>query len=670
MSRLEKNKLLWESRIKETRLSSDGFYAKINEFISPTNFSIIFEDNTTKNLKCWGDFDKNKFRKISNKDIANSKLFEKRMSSDGFFAIITKHIKNNIFEVTFEDGTQKEIIWDNFNKQKFSKFVFVDLWEKRIGTKRKSKDGFWGILISAKSQNELVVEYECGYKRTDITWNDFNLCRTPKFSDSFNRLKKIGEQRLSSDGFLGTLTKHINLQNYEISFADGYKRNINYTNFLNGFRKKSKIPLVDKIGAISTSTNCGDYELLSYKKGGVCTIKFLQTNNICDVTISGYLTGMIWDNSISKKISTSKGEKEVYEFIKSLLPENTEIIENCNQTIKPKHLDIYIPSLNLAFEYNGLYWHSSNFICDKNYHINKTNECASQDIKLIHIFSDEWNNKQEIVKSRIRNLLSKTLNFVYARKCVIKEVSLNDTKLFNEENHLQGHGMNTNINIGLYRENELVSLMSFRKYKDKIDGYELNRFSNKLNTNVIGGASKLLKYFEKKYKPKSLLTYAHRTWSTGNLYELLGFAFVELSNAGYGYCFQGEDYLHSRQKFMKHKLIEMGWYKEEDDLNLETRKTEERIMCEKGYFRVYDCGNLIYLKDYSLDTKDLNKYDPKKYFKSISKTDNKQIIIKIDDIFYSVNKSFYLTIKNKEKQEKISQIMNHIKTKILNSVIL
>jgi hypothetical protein len=57
-----------------------------------------------------------------------------------------------------------------------------------------------------------------------------------------------------------------------------------------------------------------------------------------------------------------------------------------------------------------------------------------------------------------------------------------------------------------------------RNYK-----YELVRFASKLGTQVIGGASKLLKYFEINYNPKSIISYADRRYSNGKLYYALGF---------------------------------------------------------------------------------------------------------------------------------------------------
>ena len=91
-------------------------------------------------------------------------------------------------------------------------------------------------------------------------------------------------------------------------------------------------------------------------------------------------------------------EKELIDFCKEYYP---NLIENNRTLIKPLELDIVIPELKLAIEFNGDYWHSTSFK-DKNYHLNKTIECESKGYRLIHIFEHEWlNNKNEIKQKLI-----------------------------------------------------------------------------------------------------------------------------------------------------------------------------------------------------------------------------------------------------------------------------
>ena len=91
---------------------------------------------------------------------------------------------------------------------------------------------------------------------------------------------------------------------------------------------------------------------------------------------------------------TSNKEKQLLDFIKENY--DGEIISNSRKIINPYEIDIYLPELNLAYEFNGLYWHNELYK-DKNYHQMKYELCKKQNIHLIQIWEDDWNLKQEIV---------------------------------------------------------------------------------------------------------------------------------------------------------------------------------------------------------------------------------------------------------------------------------
>ena len=277
----------------------------------------------------------------------------------------------------------------------------------------------------------------------------------------------------------------------------------------------------------------------------------------------------------------SKKEQELYNFIEKLIT-----VEQSNKTIlNGKELDIYIPSKEIAIEFNGLYWHSDKYK-NNNYHLEKTIECQKKGIRLIHIFEDEWDNKKEILKSRLLNILSRTQNKVFARKCEIKGVNTKEKTKFLNENHMQG-AVGSIINLGLYFENELVSLMTFGKLRKNLGSnhkeghYELLRFCNKLNTSVVGGASKLLKHFQKNYKYKEIVSYCDLRWSDGNLYNQLYFQEVHRTKSNYFYI-KGFERL-PRFKYRKSELIKQGFDK---------NKTEKEIMKNRGFLRIYDCGTI------------------------------------------------------------------------------
>lgn len=279
------------------------------------------------------------------------------------------------------------------------------------------------------------------------------------------------------------------------------------------------------------------------------------------------------------KDNISKAENDLVQFFKD---QNITVESNTRNIIPPKELDIYLPEYNIAIEYNGLYWHSEERGRDKNYHLNKTNECSKKGIKLIHIFEDEWIYKKEIVKSRLNSYLGKS-DIIYARKTKLELITSKDAMIFCNENHIQG-GVNSKINLGLKYNNELVSVMTFSKVnssrgKQDIE-YELVRFCNKLNTTVVGGASKLFSYFVKNYSPNEILSYSNNRWSGGDLYSILGFKNEGNTSPGYWYIKNNKRY--HRYNFTKHKLVEMGHDK---------NKSESEIMRELGYSKIWDCGN-------------------------------------------------------------------------------
>ncbi len=261
-----------------------------------------------------------------------------------------------------------------------------------------------------------------------------------------------------------------------------------------------------------------------------------------------------------------------------------DVICNSRSIIPPHEIDIFIPTLKLGVEVNGLYWHSSPNK-DMNYHLEKYNKSLDKGIKLITIWEDDWVSKNDICKSFILYKLNKVPNKIYARDCEVKEVSYSISEEFLQDNHFQG-SIKSPVRIGLFFNNKLVSLMAFGNLrlamskKTNEEFYELTRFCNLNFYSVVGGASKLLNYFVKKYKPKKVETYSDNLISDGGLYEKLGFVYSHTSVPGYWYNVGGSR--SHRYNWRKSKLVELGYDK---------TKTEEEIMNELGYHRIYNAGN-------------------------------------------------------------------------------
>ncbi len=337
------------------------------------------------------------------------------------------------------------------------------------------------------------------------------------------------------------------------------------------YKDKYDLNIIDKIN-YDFKIKCEKCESIYFINPKLLQLRIIYNNTLCTIC-----------NPIGIN-NTSEPENLLYDFI--LNNYEGTIIKNSKKIIPPYELDIYLPDLKIAFEFNGLYWHNELYK-PFDYHKMKSDLCEEKEIQLIQIYEDDWAYKQDIVKSMILNKLGKTPNKIYARKCQIKEINNNKLiKKFLIDNHIQGF-VNSSIKLGLFYNDELVSLMTFGKLrklmnmKSVYNTCELIRFCNKLNTNIIGGASKLFKYFLNNFKEyENIISYANRDYSNGNLYKQLGFNLDKLTPPNHYYIINNER--KHRFNFRKSELIKQGF-----DLN----KTGQQIMLERKIYRIYNSGN-------------------------------------------------------------------------------
>ena len=392
-----------------------------------------------------------------------------------------------------------------------------------------------------------------------------------KYGDEkYNNLEKSKKTKLKRYGN----ENYVNLEKYELTCLNKYGVN-NYSksnSFHNLMIKKYKnlYPNVNfinigkqiiKIQCDKCGNECEMTKQLLYER---TKIKY----DICTIC-----------NPLGQ-LSKSGKETQISDFLNSL---NIKHINSYKELESKKEIDILIPEFNLGIEFNGVYWHNELYKT-YDYHLKKTIECNEKDIELIHIFEDEWDYKQDIVKSIIKNKLKLTDNVIYARKCKIKEINGKESKKFLNENHIQGN-VNSKVRIGLYYDNILVSVMTFSKGRiimgGKKDEWELNRFANIINTNVVGGSGKLLNFFIKKYNPIKLISYSDIRLFNGGMYEKLKFNRISQSKPNYWYVVNG--IRQHRFNYRKSMLVKEGFDKD---------KTEKEIMFNRKIYRIYDCGNI------------------------------------------------------------------------------
>ena len=142
-----------------------------------------------------------------------------------------------------------------------------------------------------------------------------------------------------------------------------------------------------KCGNIFKSRMDGNW----FTKGiGRCYARCLK----CFPILNKYLHSRM-ELECAKYISSLEGEQNVWsgedKRLKSIIPKY--------------NIDIYVPLKRIAFEFNGLRWHNTKQL-NLGYHLNKTKLCEKFDIKLFHIWEDEWIKDNNSTKDRIQKMLN------------------------------------------------------------------------------------------------------------------------------------------------------------------------------------------------------------------------------------------------------------------------
>lgn len=254
------------------------------------------------------------------------------------------------------------------------------------------------------------------------------------------------------------------------------------------------------------------------EQDNICRIRdqrFVLKCRKCNTSFNTDLRSARWKNiycfGCFKPVGRSKIEDEIVYFLK----QNgvTNIILNTNTVLKNKEIDIYLPDFGFAIEVDGLLWHSfgktyPNNSSWENRHkyksAKKSLECFRQGIHLMHIYDNEWRDKRDIVKSLILAKLKKCNRKIFARKCVIRELTKEQEVFFIKKNSLHDYKISFKT-YGLFYKNEIVSSMSF-DFRDSI--IILTDFTSALNTTVTGGFSKLLNYIKKSFPSEHIETKA------------------------------------------------------------------------------------------------------------------------------------------------------------------
>lgn len=298
-------------------------------------------------------------------------------------------------------------------------------------------------------------------------------------------------------------------------------------------------------------------------------------------TLQAFERGSLCDQCFPN--TTSQPEAEIEEWLKScgLSAERSD-----RAVISPKELDIVIHDKKFAIEYDGLYWHSelsgNNVL--KSAHKNKTQLCLEKGWQLVHVFSDDWRDRKNIVKSMILHKLGVSQERIHARSCHIKEISRQERSDFFGQNHLSGDVSSKKAWALVDSSNEIVAAISVRaplqkKWKNRL---EIARFAIKAGKHIPGALSKLLKRvneFATNEQKKGLISYADRRHGEGKCYLESGFVYAGDTGIDYWYT-------DGRTRFDRFS------FKANGDL------TEKQRATSAGVGKIWGCGNNVWILDF------------------------------------------------------------------------
>jgi len=219
---------------------------------------------------------------------------------------------------------------------------------------------------------------------------------------------------------------------------------------------------------------------------------------------------------------------------------------------------LYIPSLNLAFEFDGLYSHSSQFK-KKDYHLKKTEECKKAGIKLIHVFEDEWNLHEEACKSMISNALGAT-TCIDLSSLQAEILCIEDANIFFRENSLDVAVLKqSEIALGLVESDEIAFAVKATVCKDSV---VMRSPCSKIGFNIPNNAINLIAEFA---KSKFNITYAtlrldRRWFNEDDSKRIFTFDSIKSSKPSFSWVSYGADNRYLQDQITQELLESLKTY--------------------------------------------------------------------------------------------------------------
>jgi DNA-directed RNA polymerase subunit RPC12/RpoP len=259
------------------------------------------------------------------------------------------------------------------------------------------------LLTTEYKNNRQKLKYICskGHKH-NIVWSSWQQgCRCPYCVGRGKPAINFVRRQFAKEDYKLLTKKYINCdQKLEYICSKGHKHSISWNSWQHG----SRCPYCANRQPITIEFVREQFEKEGYK---LLTDKYINCDQkLYYICPKGHKHFISWGNWQQGKRcpycigKISKGEVEVRDFIKSL---GIKVSANDRgQIFNPEtgngfELDIFMPTLNKAIEYNGEYWHKNKINND----LFKQELCELKDIDLLIVWDKEWKVQSNICKNRI-----------------------------------------------------------------------------------------------------------------------------------------------------------------------------------------------------------------------------------------------------------------------------
>lgn len=289
-----------------------------------------------------------------------------------------------------------------------------------------------------------------------------------------------------------------------------------------------------------------------------------------------------WCTDNPEKRFTSTIEQELLSWVQIYYPDAKKHWNGGHE------IDIYIPSINVGLELNGLFYHQESIV-GKKYHLNKTQYFNLKGIRIIHIFEHEWRWRQEQVKSFLLSAIHKNAQRIGARKCNVVWTSskkdIEEVHQFIDNYHIQGMPHNTRFAIKVLYNNQLVAAATFGKHHRNNKSWVLTRFCTKTDITIQGILSKISHLASQQLK-SDIISWADFRLSNGNGYERAGWILEETLPPDYFYFSTSGRVFSKQSRQKKLACTPRGM-------------TEYEHAQQDNLARVWDCGKMRYKYQYN-----------------------------------------------------------------------